>query len=254
MNEDLTLESVTERDVDLVLVEELKCSEGFRKWFLTKALGRTPWRAPSSLRVRHSVSGAGKHAGETDIEIGFFAAGKRVVLLMENKVDAPFQRDQADRYALRARELVEQRKCDEALTVLFAPSGYVGSEPACRVFDAVVPYEDVMKYCRERSRGSGELALRYGHRADILKQAVEQQRRRPPPKPDAALTRFWAEYYGFARAEAPLLRMERPGRKPLNSTWVSFNRSIPRLLGLPLCELWHKWPYGRIDLQFSGLA
>jgi hypothetical protein len=70
VNEALTLESVTERDVDLLLVEELKCSEGFRDWFLSHlatTLERTPWRTLSSFRVRHSVSGVGKHAGETDI-------------------------------------------------------------------------------------------------------------------------------------------------------------------------------------------
>lgn len=68
---ELTFSSITERDVDLLLVEELKCSEGFLEWFLTKALGRAQWRERSSFRVRHSVPGVGKHAGETDIEVSF---------------------------------------------------------------------------------------------------------------------------------------------------------------------------------------
>ncbi|MBM3331329.1 hypothetical protein FJY68_05675 [candidate division WOR-3 bacterium] len=88
----------------------------------------------------------------------------------------------------------------------------------------------------------------------MLRQAVERWRRGYTAVPHPALTKFWAEYYALARAEAPLLKMERPGKKPLNSTWVSFNRSVPRLHDLPRRELWHKWPYGRVDLQFSGLA
>lgn len=251
---ELTFSSITERDVDLLLVEELKCSEGFLEWFLTKALGRAQWRERSSFRVRHSVPGVGKHAGETDIEVSFTASGNRVALLIENKVDAPFQPDQAQRYALRARELVERHKCDESLTVLFAPSGYLKSDPMCQEFSAVVPYEDLVKFLKEQSHGSEEQAQRYGHRSEMLKQAVERWRRGYVAETDAALTKFWAEYYSLARAEAPFLKMERPGDKPLNSTWVSFNRSIRRLPGLPLCELWHKWPYGLVDLQFSGLA
>ncbi|MBM3331330.1 hypothetical protein FJY68_05680 [candidate division WOR-3 bacterium] len=158
MNEDLTLESVTERDVDLLLVEELKCSEGFREWFLSQlalALGRAPWQRLSSFRVRHSVSGVGKHAGETDVEVSFAAAGTRVLVLVENKLDAPFQPDQAQRYVLRARELVEQHKYDEALPVLLAPSGYIGSTSTSEEFDAAISYEDVMKYLRGQASGSG---------------------------------------------------------------------------------------------------
>lgn len=257
MNEDLTLESVSERDIDLLLIEELKCSEGFREWFLSHlamALGHAPWRGLSSYRVRHSVTGVGKHTGETDVEVSFDASGTRVLVLVENKVDAPFQLDQPSRYSHRAKELVEQGKYDEALTLLFAPSGYLGSASACEEFDAAISYEDVMEYLKELATGSGELALRNRHRLEMLMQAVERWRRGYTAVTDAALTKFWADYYGLALAEAPLLKMERPGNKPLNSTWVSFNRSIPRLLGLPLCELWHKWPCGRVDLQFPGLA
>lgn len=246
------LESVTERDIDLLLVEELRCSESFRRWFLAEAMGRGQWRKPSVLQVRHSVSGDGKHAGETDIEVSLTTNGVKVVLLIEDKIDAPFQRDQAERYRLRAAELVEQGRCAQARTVLVAPARYIGFGPTG--FDVDVSYEDVMSYFKRQAQGKSERALRSGHRADVLKQAIEQQRRGTPLKPHAALTMFWSDYYALARTKAPLLKMERPGKKPLNSTWVSFNRSIPRVVGLPLCELWHKWPYGRVDLQFSGLS
>jgi hypothetical protein len=253
----MTLESVSERDVDLLLIEELKCSLRFRGWFLSRlasALERPPWRRLSSFQVRHSVSGIHKPAGETDVEVSFTAAGSRVLVLIENKLDAPFQSDQALRYARRAESLVKQNMCCEALTLLFAPSGYIGSAPSREEFNAVLSYEDVTEYLKKRSLVSGELGLRQRHRMELMEQAIWRWRRGYTAVPDAAMTKFWAEYYSLARAEAPLLKMERPGKKPLNSTWVSFNRAIHRLNGLPRCELLHKWSLGKVDLQFSRLA
>jgi hypothetical protein len=257
VREDLTLESVTERDVDLLLVEDLKCSEGFRGWFLSHlamALGREPWQGLSSFRVRHSVSGVGKHAGETDVEVSFAVAGVRVLVLVENKIDATFQPDQAQRYALRAREHVEQHKYDEALTLLLAPSGYLGSTSTCEEFDAAMSYEDVMKYLKEQATGDGELALRYGHRLEMLKQAVERWRRGYTAVPDSTLTKLWADYYELAQTTAACLKMPRPGPKPANSTWPSFAKALEQKPGLPRVELVHKWPDARVDIHLYGMA
>lgn len=94
MSRELALSHVTERDIDLLLVEELVCSPGFQEWFLRRVLGAPPESEPV---VRHSLSRRSKaegRAGETDITVTATVGGKRVAVLVENKLDSCFTREQ----------------------------------------------------------------------------------------------------------------------------------------------------------------
>src|SRR5262245_25450683 len=96
---ELRLESVDERDIDLLLLEELEVSEPFRRWFWSSCgLGYPEHCAMAG--VWHSISHP--KFGESDlIVLVCDGAGPATALLVENKVDAPPQPDQATRYRRR---------------------------------------------------------------------------------------------------------------------------------------------------------
>ncbi len=114
--------SHNERDFDRLLIEELAFGQGFLDSFADK-IG-FPTRPLKS--IRHSVDEhfSNEAWGETDIFLEFQDGS---ALLIENKLSAPFQPDQASRYRARAR--IHARRCTEVWTVLIAPLVYLQSVP-----------------------------------------------------------------------------------------------------------------------------
>lgn len=95
--------SVTERDIDLLLLEELNVSEVFCRWFYNRVTGRRD--TPRCEGAWHSVSDA--QLGESDL-IAIYDNG--VVVMLENKIDAAAQPEQGARYRRRGEKGVETLK------------------------------------------------------------------------------------------------------------------------------------------------
>lgn len=112
--------SNNERDFDRLIIEELAFSEEFYEAF-AQALGIDP--RPITA-IRHSVqeSFGGLAWGETDIFVSFYDGG---ALMIENKVGAEFQPDQAARY--RARAAHHMIGGADVKTVLVAPAVYLAT-------------------------------------------------------------------------------------------------------------------------------
>lgn len=114
-----------ERDVDLLLLDLLHSSEPFRRWFLAAAL---PSVAPDldTFEFRgawHSVIDALGH--ESDLEADWWSPRHgAVTLLIEDKVDAACQPDQALRYLHRAARYRDEGLAQVTRTVLVAPATY----------------------------------------------------------------------------------------------------------------------------------
>jgi len=82
----VVVHGICERDIDLLLLEELVASADFRVWFL----GELGIRPDATLKqAERSVSAV---SGESDLALTFRAGGETVRVLVENKVDAPLQR------------------------------------------------------------------------------------------------------------------------------------------------------------------
>ncbi len=81
-NVPVSISGLTERDIDLLLVEELFCSPAFRLWFLSQVVGHPPTRI-RLLAAKRSVSTA---LGESDVEAHFEVGERqRWIVLVENK-------------------------------------------------------------------------------------------------------------------------------------------------------------------------
>src|SRR4051812_47031879 len=123
MSARIAIAGVSERDVDLLLLEEFQSSTSFRKLFLSrcpKLSDNVGLFTAASRSVTHS-------SGESDLEVDFLSAdGVKTRLLIENKVRAGFQLQQAERYHLRGASYIAAGVCAAYHTVIVAPRRYFG--------------------------------------------------------------------------------------------------------------------------------
>ena len=233
----LKISSVSERDIDLLLLEEFMSSSDFCQRFLD-----TIGIHDRKCRFAAGERSATDETGESDLEIGFDGPDKRRLLfLIENKINAQFQPKQAQRYRERGCNYYRNGKCQEFTTVLFAPAAYFSTERMG--FDKRVDYEQAKDWIE----GSNLPAGRSLYKAALLSLAIEKSSSRYQAT-DPQVTKFWREYWGLCMDDAPELGMPEPGPKPAGSTFIYFlDADIPD--GLSLVHKLHK---GFFDLQFAG--
>lgn len=250
------LSTTTERDMDLLFVEEFRCSDDFVDWFLLSVsheIASLKNLTVISKEVFHSVSRTGKASGESDIEVSLKCKKKFIKLFIEDKIDAQFQENQSQRYQLRTKEEVRSGECDEAYCILIAPNEYLESNTDSHLFDSTISYEGVIEFLDSRNnKVSDELALRLSHKIDLLNQSIYKYRRGYCLEANEKVTNFWNNYYLVAKEKYSNLKMRNPGNKPIGSTFVHFVDAINSTLPLPKCAIQHKLGHARVDLEFFG--
>jgi hypothetical protein len=201
------LASVEERDIDLLLMEEFQISDEFVTWFCVQ-LG-LPDVTPSG--AWHSVSDTD---GETDLLLCVTARGRRIGILIENKVAAPEQDRQAERYHLRGIRSREAGKFDEYVTVICAPQRYLDGLSSDSAYQYRIPYEAIAEWF------SALDGRRAAWRKRIIREAIEQGRRGYTMSVNATNTAFHLDYWEHLRQNHPLIHMARPKQKGRYSTWI----------------------------------
>lgn len=193
-----TLTHATERDIDLLLVEELFASPEFVRWMFEQA--GLP-NEIESARVLHSKRRT-RSRREIDIFVDVQAAsGERAALLIENKLDATEQPDQAESYREELDAIADQFA--RRAMVIVCPSQYAAqhSEFVAK-FDAVIPYETLSGYFGSRKQHGVE-AVRMRFRRDLIDQAIGKARRGYAPVPNAVIGGFNAQYVALLAQLAP---------------------------------------------------
>jgi len=245
MNDDiLSLEAVRERDIDILLVEEFTVNEEFARWFAGQVFDDGA-ELSSTLVARHSIHAAG--LGETDILLIFEATNReRRAILLENKIDAPPQPEQAERYLRRGEKGQADGEWSTFRTCIVAPERYITNRTGTDGYDSRVAYEQLRDWLRD----STEDDARANFRAEMIQQGIEQNRRGYSPIYDPAATDFWRSYWEYAIQRSPELEMASPGRRPAGSHWMQFRPScLPRGVVIQ-----HKASHGRVDLELRGMA
>ena len=127
--------SHAEGDYDRLFIEELAFGNGFGDTFLSK-LGLRPRPIKA---IRHSVyeNFGGMAHGETDVMV---VLEDGAILLIENKLTAAFQPQQAARYRARAEHHASQGAV--VRTVLIAPAAYLVGVPE-EEWDLTCSYRDI---------------------------------------------------------------------------------------------------------------
>jgi hypothetical protein len=136
-------ESVRERDLDHLLMEEFYSDEEFREWFLAHIPMFRP--AVAATLAAYRADRRSLDQRETDLRFDFRDLRDKVYacLLVENKVQARFQPGQALSYQNEVNALRRELGAHNAAAVLVAPASY-GSLDDANAFDAVILIEDVI--------------------------------------------------------------------------------------------------------------
>lgn len=229
------LANVGERDIDLLLMEEFHISDEFVAWFCNE-IG-LPDATPDG--AWHSVSDTD---GETDLVLRVRSGGRRFGVLIENKISAPEQDRQAERYHLRGIRSREAGRFDDYIAVMCAPARYLDGLAADTAYQYRVPYEAIADWF---SRLEGRRAA---WRLSIIHEAVEQGRRGYKMAVSRVNTVFHREYWEHLQRKHRQLHMAPPGDKGAGSTWLIMKGSnFPKGVSLN-----HKLLQDAIDLSFDG--
>ena len=201
------LSAPQERDIDLLLLEEFHSDPEFVAWFCCH-LGLA---SAEFLGAWHSVADAD---GETDVLLRVQTEGQRVGILIENKIAAIEQANQAERYHVRGTRAVNEKKFHLYMTCMCAPQRYLDGLPGDSPYTRKIPYESIAQWFERVD------SPRHRWRLRLLKEAIEQGRRGYTMVVDSIATRFHADYWAYLREQHPAIQMTKPGNKGSNSTWI----------------------------------
>ena len=217
-----TLTHATERDIDLLIVEEALASRRFVEWIAIKLqlpLVFETWEVLHSKRRTRSRR-------EIDICIETFGHDRRPiwVLLIENKIDANEQPDQAESY----REELEQQYDGHQVgkMALVCPEEYSHSNHEfSKKFDSTITYEEVIRYFDNNLNGDDEAKRRSKFRRDCFSQAIHKYRRGYRKIGNPTIRDFNSQYVQLMRDITPALK---PGKTMLGPTKP--NESVSMIL------------------------
>lgn len=212
-----------ERDIDLLLLEEIHANRAFRGWLVAEVMGHS-FDAGEFVDALHSVD---SQFGESDLEVRFSgASGNGWRLLIENKIDAPLQPMQAERYQVRGDAYRSVGDCADYATLLMAPNDYLKRSATQFGFAAAVSYERVAEWI-EAALSEGP---RGAYRARVLRRAIARAAGLGDVAYDSLATRFWQDYRDLVDAEFRQLSMagKRETLRRGGGTWAEFTP-----IGLP---------------------
>lgn len=194
-----TLTHATERDIDLLLVEEFYASPSFVAW-VCKKVGLLNQVASSS--VLHSKRRT-RSRREIDIFVEVaFKCGDMLALLVENKLDATEQPDQAESYREELTMLSDHFA--HRVMILVCPTVYRQSHQGfADKFDTVITYEILAEYFRDQSALGGSEKSRMRFRGELIEQAINKSRRGYASIPNAKIGTFNSRYIELLTEIAP---------------------------------------------------
>ena len=114
--------SVSERDMDLLFLEEFAVNRDFLNLFIQeiKDISLADYEV-----VSEEVSFVDEALGESDLTIILERDGHKVALLIEDKINAIAQPRQYERYVERGNKGIQEKLYDAFYVFLIAPSAYI---------------------------------------------------------------------------------------------------------------------------------
>lgn len=231
------LDHVLERDLDLVLMGALFASEPFRAFMLRSAIGWSKRHSLVRTRVSEMVD-----AGESDVLLVVDLEGaNRLALMIEDKISAPFQPEQANRYWQRGEQGIQDGQWNRFTTCLCAPEGYLAEARPMEEWCAYISLESISEWARQSNDRYDAFV------AAICEEAVAKRDAQVREKSLEA-TAFWQAYRLLASQLLPEVDITRlPPLVSLASPWPRFGAAaLPDNVFLE-----HKPQQGRVGLTFA---
>lgn len=231
--------SIQEFWIDFLLEEEFRSDPDFARSFVSACGLELAGSLP--VEVTHSFS---DEYGEADLVVEFpvgDAAGSRSALLIENKITAGFQPQQAQRYQSRGLAGLAAGRWQAYRTVLVAPEKYIKPDHG---FDAAISLEQLSAWvCTSEPR-------RREFKLERIGRAIEKKNLTGVQIVDEVMTEF-RRWYGSmidAREAGFIPPAPRPAYRDDN--WMEWTST--RLPGG--CKFRHRTRTGVVDLSIEKIG
>lgn len=231
---------VTEKDMDMLFLEEMAASQEFLDIFLSEV------EKEGAVICETEHSKTNTEYGESDITVIVNSQGKRHALLIEDKIDAKAMPRQCERYFERGRLGMEQGEYESFDVFIVAPEAYIaGNAMAREEYPNKISYERLKQYFETRTDA------RSSFKCQQMEQAIEKQKKGYQVQENTAVTRFWDAYIDYKEEKYPhLLLVSTKGPKGSKATWPQYNL---RTWVKGVC-IFHKAESGFVDISISGIA
>lgn len=204
--------AVQERDIDLLVLEELHATPAFATWWAAR-LGLTDATFDGAW---HSVSNAD---GETDVLLRVRFGEERIGILIENKIAASEQHEQDARYHRRGAQGLKDAWFDRYVTCMVAPQAYLAGLTDASRYDGRITYEAIAGWFAEQP------GARAAWRRGVMDEAVRQGRRGYTKVVSEVVTVFHRDYYTYVcRSQSDLL-MNPPDKRGGQGFWIILKKN-----------------------------
>lgn len=235
-------EKTIERDIDRLICEELYSSPDF----LTFILVKIGVNNGSLLSIEHSKwNTIDNRRSETDIEVRYQNDEGIHGLLIEDKVSAPPQPDQAEGYRQRGDMHVAESRYVDYKTVLVAPALYLKNKyNQCDKYDHNISHEEIAEYFDNKEDKHNSF------RHSCLKHSIVKQRNSARQLfADSSIPEWYAMYVDLIEKSGyenlTLTDVYTPNGK-VKPNWVHYNTPSQKFF------IEHKIHQGKIELHFKG--
>ena len=228
---EFSIEKVSERDIDLYIINKFLNDSKFKELFLKK-INCQNYQVCKCL---HSFS---DEHGESDITIILENDNRKIGLLIEDKINAKAMPEQYKRYILRAEKQKHEGLFDNYYIFIIAPKSYIDSNNEAQKYDNKISYEEILDYI------SGDV---YGE--SLIKKAIEEKKKGYDVVENKAVTLFWEKYYDMVENRFSDLKLNRyEGARGSDANWPIFFTPIEKI------QIFHKSDRGFVDLTIRSVS
>ena len=228
-----------ETEVDSIVVEEIFCSKYFQNWLLSKV----------SINENSELNGSWKNVMPTNfwdcvIVVEFIENNKKIAILIEDKIDAPEQPQQAERYHKTGKLLVEEGKIDQYISCLLSPKDYFKEGAPMEKYDKKITYEELLEWFEQQDDSK-----RMQFKQMVLQHGIIRAKTGYQQNIDEKTNNFYEYYERIAQQNNPELEFKY--KKPFTKD-QSFVDIKPEIFSQNITII-HKGYRGFVDLQISKI-
>lgn len=232
MDIEFIIERVSERDIDLFIINKFMNDDNFKKIFLEK-INKEKYDVVSCI---HSYK---DNDGESDITIILSNSEEKIALLIEDKINAIAMPNQRKRYDYRGDKGIKEGKYNKYYVFIIAPKDYLSNNTEAKKYENQISYEEILDCLCDTDK--------YGKA--LLNNTLEEKKKGYVIQEDTKVTKFWEDYYKYVDTNYKELNIRKySGARGSNAWWPGFQT--------PVKYVWinHKSDRGYIDLSFPGVG
>ena len=228
---------VSERDMDLLFLEEMASSQEFLNIFLSK-INMSDAKVCSIEQSKVDVE-----YGESDMTVIVEKDGKKYGLLIEDKIDAIAMPNQSGRYIARGEIGKQNGDYKDFFIFIIAPQRYLEENEEAKKYPNKITYEECLEYFRLKTDNRSVFKVQQ------IEQAIYKQKHGYQVVVNNAVTDFWDKYITYKEKFYPeLWLVSKRGPKGANARWPHFNTILNELF------IYHKSEFGYADMTILGAA